>query len=51
MTPDAQVGSVAADSEHDLLRVEGRINGRKVVMLIDCGSTHDFISESFVQRH
>ena len=51
VTLDAQVGSVAADSEHDLLRVEGRINGRKAVMLIDCGSTHDFISESFVQRH
>ena len=51
VTLDAKVSSVTADSEHDLLRVEGRSNGRKAEMLIDCGSTHDFISESFVQRH
>ena len=37
--------------EHDLLRVEGRIDGRRAIMLIDSRSTHDFISEAFVQRN
>ena len=37
--------------ENDLLRVEGKVNGRRASMLIDSGSTHDFISESFVQRN
>jgi len=36
---------------HDLLRVEGKINGRSAVMLIDSGSTHDFLSEEFVKRN
>ena len=39
------------DKQHDLLRVEGKIQGQRAVMLIDLGSTHDFISESFVKRH
>jgi len=42
--------SSANSREHDLLRVEGKINGCYAVMLIDSGSTHDFISEEFVQR-
>ena len=43
----AQIGNVTLDketTEHDLLRIEGKINGRKAWMLIDSGSTHDFIS-------
>ena len=42
--------SVTAAHEHDLLRVKGKINGRKAVMLIDSGSTHDFIAGSFVNQ-
>ena len=41
-----------ADSdEHDLLRVEGRVNGCHATMLIDSGSTHDFIADRFVNKH
>lgn len=48
---DAHVGSIVADKEHELLRVEAKIYARRAVVLIDCGSTHDFISEDFVRRH
>eukprot|EP00117_Sycon_ciliatum_P013514 scpid102427/ scgid14152/ len=44
-------GSIAIFSEHDLPHLEGRINGRRAVMLIDSGSTHDFISEALVQKY
>ena len=48
---DIAVQDTELPLEHDLLRVEGRINGRRAIMLIDSGSTHDFISEAFVQRN
>ena len=43
--------SVKASYEHDLLHVEGKVNGRRAVMLIDSGSTHDFIAEGFARQH
>ena len=36
---------------HDLLHVEGKLNGVKVIMLIDSGSTHDLIASQFVEKH
>ena len=39
------------DNENELLLVHGKINGRRATMLIDSGSTHDFISQDFVRRH
>ena len=39
------------DKEHDLLRIEGRINGHKAIFLVNSGSTHDFLSEDFVNMH
>ena len=47
------VSSVRLDESgcHDLLRVEGKLNGVKVTMLIDSGSTHDLISSQFVEKH
>ena len=50
----AQIGNVTLDketTEHDLLRIEGKINGRKAWMLIDSGSTHDFISLDFARKN
>ena len=47
----AHVSDAMTDGEHDLLLVQGKINGRRATMLIDSGSTHDFISEDFVKRH
>ena len=49
-TIEAQVTSVNVETEHELLRVEGKINGRRALMLIDSGSTHDFIAEQFARR-
>ena len=43
--------SVGNEPEHDLLRIQGKIGGRRAVMLIDSGSTHDFIADSFVRKH
>ena len=48
---EAHVGSVVAEKENELLRVEAKLYGRAATVLIDCGSTHDFISEVFVRRH
>ena len=45
-TIEAQVTSVNVETEHELLRVEGKINGRRALMLIDSGSTHDFMPNS-----
>eukprot|EP00117_Sycon_ciliatum_P021906 scpid88865/ scgid19056/ len=47
----AHISSIAIDNVHELLRVDGKINGRRATMLIDSGFTHDFISQSFVERH
>ena len=47
----ASTGCITADYEHDLLRIQGKINGHHVTMLIDSGSTHDFISEKFIKKH
>ena len=50
----AQIGNVTwtkKTTEHDLLRIEGKINGRKAWMLIDSGSTHDFISFDFARKN
>ena len=47
----AHVSNAMTDGEHDLLLVQGKINGRRATMLIDSGSMHDFISEDFVKRH
>ena len=35
----------------DLLRVHGRVNGHKALILLDSGSTHDFMSADFVHKH
>ena len=41
----------SAQSEHDLLGGVGKSNGRHAVMLIDSGSTHDFIAESYIKKN
>lgn len=47
----AHISNLATAGEHELLCVEGKINGRRARMLIDSGSTHDFIAENFARRH
>jgi len=50
-TKTPEISSVASENEHELLRFNGRIGGRRATVLIDSGSTHDFISKEFVERH
>ena len=38
----ASTRCITADHEHDLLRIQGKINSHHVTMLIDSSSTHDF---------
>ena len=47
----AHVSNAKTDGEHDLLLVQGKINGRRATMLLDSGSMQDFISEDFVKIH
>ena len=47
----ASTGCITADHEHDLLRIQGKINDHHVTMLIDTRSTHDFIWEKFIKKH
>ena len=47
----AEIGNIEKSMEHDLLCFKGRINGHEAMILLDSGSTHDFISEDFVNRH
>lgn len=34
-----------------LIKLEGQLNGQHALVLIDCGSSSNFVSESFVRRH
>lgn len=47
---ESEVRNVTGSHDHDLLRLVGKINGRRAVMLIDSGSTHDLISSKFVEK-
>ena len=47
----SEIINVIAGTEHDSLLIDGKINGHRATFLVDTGSTHDFNSESFVQRH
>ena len=49
--PEVSNVTVLNDGLSDLLRVHGRVNGHKALILLDSGSTHDFVSEDFVRRH
>ena len=47
----AHVSNVMTDGEHDLILVQGKINGLRASMLMDSVYTHDFMSQDFVKRH
>ena len=49
----AKFASVSLDrgTDHELLKVQGKINGRPATMLIDSGSTHDFLADQFVKKN
>ena len=41
----------AGPSGNRLFRVKGTLAGQAISCLVDCGATHDFVSQSFVARH
>ena len=46
-----ETSTASGPKDHELLRLNGKSNGRKAHMLLDSGSTHDFVSAEFVRRY
>ena len=44
------ISNAACGTQHDLLCLEGQLNGHSARMLIDSGSTHDFVATEFSRR-
>jgi predicted aspartyl protease len=42
--------ALVGQPHHPVLMVQGSINSAKVSVLIDCGSTHNFLTDSLVPR-
>ena len=49
--PEVSNVTVLNDGWSDLLGVHGRVNSHKALILLDSGSTHDFVPEDFVREH
>ena len=49
-SPEISNLSDSSNCSSDLLRFKGSLSGQAALVLIDCGSTHDFVSSSFVER-
>ena len=49
-SPEISNLSDSSNCSSDLLRFKGSLSGQDALVLIDCGSTHDFVSSSFVER-
>ena len=39
----SEIINVIAGTEHDLLLIDGKINGHRATFLVDSGSTHDYL--------
>src|SRR4051812_39679517 len=46
-----QLYGITVRSDTDLIRLEGTINRQKAVMLVDSGSSGNFISETYAERN
>ena len=49
--PEISNLDVSEDTEHSLLCFSGKLAGKDAVFLVDSGSTHDFVSQNFVEKH
>ena len=49
-SPEISNLSDSSNCSSDLLRFKGSLSGQDALVLIDCGSTHDFVSSRFVER-
>ena len=45
------VGVLDSLNEHELLKMEVKVLGYKAIFLIDSGWSHDFITESFMEKY
>ena len=50
-TGGLETSTASGAKDHELLRLNGKVNGCQAHMLLDSGSTHDFVSTEFVRRH
>ena len=46
-----ETSTTSGAKDHEQLRLNGKINGCQAHMLLDSGSTHDFVSTEFVRRY
>ena len=49
-SPEISNLSDSSNCSSDLLRFKGSLSGQDALVLIDCGSTHDFVSSGFVEK-
>ena len=49
--PEISNLDVSEDTEHSLLCFAGKVAGKDAAFLVDSGSTHDFVSQNFLEIH
>ena len=47
---ELSINSVVGLSNSGTMKVRGEIKGKEVVILVDCGAIHNFISEKLVKN-
>ena len=46
---ELSINSVVGLNDPDTMKVKGRINNKEIIVMIDCGATHNFISKKLVK--
>ena len=46
---ELSINSVVGLNDPETMKVRGKLQGREVIILIDCGATHNFISKKLVK--
>lgn len=47
---ELSINFVVGLNDLDTMKVRGKLHGEDVIILIDCGATHNFISEKLVKK-
>ena len=48
--PEISIPDVSEDTEHSLLCFSGKLAGKDAVLLVESGSTHDFVSQNLLKN-